>query len=63
MGTKITSHNQSGGITAKNVNVAGTGQPEPAARPWKKIAGWAVGLAAFLASVVAVLEYVGVKLW
>lgn len=73
---KITSHNQSGGITAQNVNVDGlaAGAPTSApavpgqARPAKKAFGikvWAIiaGGVAFFAGVVKILEYLHVTPW
>lgn len=63
---QVTSHNQSGGITAKNVSIgggsAGDTQPAPIPRrfkPWHFIAG-AIGLAA---SVLGILQYFGIAPW
>jgi hypothetical protein len=61
--TKITSKNQSGGITAQNVsfdngsnqfNVPDNGKKE---RNWKKIILTISGIVAFIASVVTILAY------
>lgn len=70
MSTKISSTNQSGGITGQNVTVTGNvasessviSQPEPK-MPWRKVAAWAVGAIGLLASVLGILDYLDVELW
>jgi hypothetical protein len=70
MSTKITSTNQSGGITGQNVTVTGSvssqstviSQPEPK-RSWRKVAAWVVGAIGLLASVLGILDYFDMKFW
>lgn len=71
MGTKVTSHNQSGGITAQNVAVNSDQAPEgpasteltPTTVASKRIWIYVGGGASFLASVAGVLEYLGIAPW
>lgn len=74
MQDKITSHNQSGGITAKNVNVAPSGGGEApklvtlAQSPAKSTRLWTfwniiLGAVALVAGVVAILEYLKISPW
>jgi hypothetical protein len=59
---KITSHNQSGGITAKNVafGSGGAGDNRPPREPRLKVWHVIVGVITVLAGAVALLEYIGV---
>lgn len=63
--TKITSHKQSGGITAKNVNFDnGSSQfnfvdEKKKDKNWKKIIIIISGIIAFVASIVTILAYFG----
>ncbi len=70
MNTKITSTNQSGGITGQNVNVNGPVQtiahPPPATAPssgWRRVVAWSVGGVGLVASILGILDYLGIKLW
>ena len=70
MNTKITSKNQSGGVTGQNVSIGGNVQSagsgsEPSVKgiSWRKAVGWCVGAVGLIASVFGILEYFGVKLW
>lgn len=70
MKTKITSTNQSGGVTGQNVSIGGNVQsgvsesvPSVARISWRKVVGWCVSAVAFIGSVLGILEYIGIKLW
>lgn len=70
MNTKITSNNQSGGVTGQNVNIGGNVQsassglaPLVKGISWRKVVGWCVGAVGLMASVFGILEYFGIKLW
>jgi len=60
----VSSHGQSGGITAHTVNIASASPSPPSERPrseWKKAVAVVVAVVAFIASVVKVLDYFDVK--
>lgn len=65
--TKITSYGQNGGITAGTVNVEGDHPPpvrtKPKERRWRTWVAWAIGTVGFLASLVAVLDYLEIHPW
>lgn len=70
MGDHITSHNQSGGITAKNVSVHASAPPSdstPNASPQRTTlmtaVRWLVGAAGILASLVGIADYFGFAPW
>jgi hypothetical protein len=70
MNTKITSKNQSGGVTGQNVNIGGNVQsaslgsvPLVEGISWRKAMAWCVGAVGLVASVFGILEYCGIKLW
>lgn len=70
MSTKITSNNQSGGVTGQNVTVTGNISSESSVaslseppRLWRRVAAWAIGAIGLLASVLGILEYLDIKLW
>ena len=71
MSDNITSHNQAGGVTAKNVTVGvieniqhQPSLPPPAQKkPWLKIWVISAAVVAFLASVVKILEYFRITPW
>jgi hypothetical protein len=59
----VTSHNQSGGVTAGQIGAPSPHSPRPIPpkpRVWKRILVVIVAVITFAASVVAVLEYIGV---
>lgn len=64
MSENISSNNQSGGITAHTVHIGSTAPapiPEKPKPNWKKVAALIAAAIAFVASVVAVLDYFDVK--
>jgi hypothetical protein len=70
MKTKITSKNQSGGVTGQNVNIVGNVQfaglesvPLVKGTPWSRARAWCVGAVGLIASIFGILEYFGIKLW
>ena len=68
MQDKITSHNQSGGITAKVVNQnleqpSNTTNSSPIKKSKWRVWGFMAGGIAFVASAVKILEYLNVKPW
>jgi hypothetical protein len=67
MNTKITSKNQSGGVTGQNVNIgrnvqiAGSGSaPLVEGISWRKVMGWCAGTLGLIASVFGILDYFGI---
>jgi len=70
MAKKITSHNQSGGITAEKVHVENTiNAPDINIEPskvkknkttWAKVLGLLVALATIVSCVIALLQYLGI---
>jgi hypothetical protein len=72
MSDNISSHNQKGGITAKNVTVTSGGSinsvtkhssANPLQKSRWKIWAYISGAIAFIASVVKILEYFDIVLW
>jgi hypothetical protein len=68
--TKITSNNQSGGITAQNVIIGEKSRltstsyaPTETGIPLKKIMTWVGGFVGFIASVFGILDYFNITLW
>jgi hypothetical protein len=66
--TKVTSYRQSGGITAADVHVTGSSAvapapSKPAKKWWQAWATWVGVAVAFLASLVALLDYFGIQPW
>jgi hypothetical protein len=71
MNTKITSNNQSGGVTGQNVNIGGnvqsagsTSTPLVEGISWRKTVGRCIGaVGGLITFVLGILEYFDVKLW
>ena len=66
--TKVTSHGQTGGITAGAVSIIGRSNQPPSPKGSKKKwwwtwGTWIVGTVAFLASLIAVLDYFEIQPW
>jgi hypothetical protein len=70
MNTKITSKNQSGGITGQNVSIggnvqfAGSGSASSVESfSWRKAVRWCAGALGLIASFFGILQYFEIKLW
>jgi hypothetical protein len=72
MNTKVTSKNQSGGVTGQNVSFGPGGNVQSAgsgssssveAISCRKAVGLCVGAVGLIASIFGILEYLGIKLW
>lgn len=70
MKVEIKSNGQSGGITAHTVSMQAAPAPVPASVSstaaekrfnWRMIAGWTSAAVAFAASLVAIVDYLGIK--
>lgn len=61
--TNITSHNQTGGITAHTVNSGGTAPLPPRPPGWKRATLIIGGVLSALAAIVTILEYLGITNW
>ena len=70
MNTKVTSNNQSGGVTGQNVSIGGNVQsansaltPSAGVNSRRKAVKLCIGAVGLIASVLGILEYFGIKLW
>lgn len=55
---KVTSHNQSGGITGFNVNVEGAPSAEKPESKFRSFAYWATAIATVMATAIALWQFV-----